>query len=85
MDVWVDRELDGCHFPDVRLKSRMGKLLKSLGEKIGDSLPTACQDWAATKAAYRFIDNERVSEKEIARGDSECIPCVACSCIRAWW
>ncbi|QDU27743.1 Transposase for transposon Tn5 [Anatilimnocola aggregata] len=68
MDVWVDRELDGCHFPDVRLKSRMDKLLKSLGDKIGDSLPTACQDWAATKGAYRFIDNERVSETEILGG-----------------
>lgn len=68
MDVWVDRELNGRHFPGVRLKSRMGKLLKSLGDKTGDSLPTACQDWAATKAAYRFIDNERVSEKAILGG-----------------
>jgi len=28
----------------------------------------ACQDWANTKAAYRFFDNERVSEAEILAG-----------------
>ena len=28
----------------------------------------ACQDWANTKAAYRFFSNERVSEKEILEG-----------------
>ena len=27
-----------------------------------------CQDWANTKAAYRFLDNERVSETEILAG-----------------
>jgi hypothetical protein len=25
----------------------------------------ACQDWANTKAAYRFLSNERVSEDSI--------------------
>jgi len=68
MDVWVEHELDGCHFPDQRLRSRMGILLGRLSEKVGNSLPTACQDWAATKAAYRFLDNDRVSEQEILAG-----------------
>jgi hypothetical protein len=27
-----------------------------------------CQDWANTKAAYRFLDNDRVSEAEILAG-----------------
>ena len=54
MDVWVDRELDGVEFPDQRLKTRLAKILGDLGRKIGETLPTACQDWAATKAAYRF-------------------------------
>jgi len=26
------------------------------------------QDWAGTKAAYRFFSNDRVSEEEILRG-----------------
>ena len=28
----------------------------------GESIPLACQDWASTKAAYRFFSNERVHE-----------------------
>jgi hypothetical protein len=62
MDVWVERELAGCEFPDQRLEARLGKLLTALGRKIGATLPTACQDWAAKKAAYRFFANPRVDE-----------------------
>jgi len=68
MEVWVEREIEGCEFPDQRLKARFGKLLGQLGEKIGSALPTACQDWAATKAAYRFFDNPRVDESIILAG-----------------
>ncbi len=68
MDVWVEHELEGCHFPDQRLKSRMGKFLGKVSGKIGNSLPMACQDWAATKAAYRFLDNDRVNEQKILAG-----------------
>jgi hypothetical protein len=28
----------------------------------------ACQDWANTKAAYRFFSNERVNERDILAG-----------------
>lgn len=68
MDVWVEREIEGCEFPDQRLKARLGRLLAKLGQKIGDTLPTACQDWAATKAAYRFFSNARVNESIILAG-----------------
>src|SRR5436305_10820744 len=68
MDGWVERDLDGCTFPDQRLKARLGKLLSDLGQRIGSTVPLACQDWAATKAAYRFFDNERVDESIILGG-----------------
>lgn len=68
MDVWVEKEVMGCDFPDQRLKTRLGRLLTTLGQKIGDTIPTACQDWAATKAAYRFFDNSRVDESVILAG-----------------
>ena len=68
MDVWVERELDGCAFPDERLKVRLGKLLADLGQRIGGTVPMACQDWAATKAAYRFFSNPRVDEGVILAG-----------------
>jgi hypothetical protein len=35
---------------------------------MGESIPMACEDWSATKAAYRFLSNERVSEQEILSG-----------------
>lgn len=68
MEVWVEREIEGCEFPDERLKTRLAKLLSQFSQKIGEALPTACQDWAATKAAYRFFDNPRVDESTILAG-----------------
>jgi hypothetical protein len=68
MDDWVDRELDGGRFPDRRLRTRLGKLLGDLGQRIGATTPMACQDWAATKAAYRFFSNPRVDEGVILAG-----------------
>jgi Transposase DNA-binding len=68
MDVWVEQELDGCAFPDQRLKARLGKLLGDLGRRIGGTVPAACQDWAATKAAYRFFGNPRIDEGVILAG-----------------
>ena len=35
---------------------------------MGESIPLVCQDWANTKAAYRFFSNERVSEEDILGG-----------------
>jgi Transposase DNA-binding len=69
MDVWVDRELDGGEFPDRRLKPRLGKILGDLGRRIGSTLPAACQDWAATKAAYRFF-SVRVGSPAASKTDN---------------
>jgi Transposase DNA-binding len=59
---WVDREIAGCEFRDARLDDRFRKLLAQLGGALGQSIPLVCQDWANTKAAYRFSSNDRVSE-----------------------
>src|SRR5262245_58815190 len=68
MDAWVERELADGEFPDQRLKTRLGRLLGDLGQRIGGSLPMAGQDWAATKAAYRFFSNRRVDDGTILGG-----------------
>ncbi len=68
MDVWVERELAGVEFGDERLKARLGRLLGDLGERIGGTVPMACQNWTATKAVYRFFDNPRVDEGAILGG-----------------
>ena len=71
MDTWIDRETEGCRFPDERLGKRLRKVMESLSKGLGHSLPLACQDWAATKAAYRFMDNPRVKENTILAGHFE--------------
>ena len=58
----------GCVFPDVRHGKRLRQLLEQLSSRVGSSTPWACQDWANTKAAYRFFGNDRVSEGNILAG-----------------
>jgi hypothetical protein len=67
-DSWIDQELEECTFVDERLRKRFRTLLEQLSEATGESIPMACQDWANTKAAYRFFSNERVSEGDILAG-----------------
>ena len=67
-DAWVDREVAECEFKDERLGKRFRSLLEQLSSSPGDSIPLVCQDWANTKAAYRFLDNDRVSEAQILTG-----------------
>ena len=68
MKPWIENELKGCEFADVRLGKRFKTIVEKLATGIGRSLPFACQDWANTKAAYRFLDNPRISEAEILEG-----------------
>jgi Transposase DNA-binding len=67
-DAWFDRELAGCSFADERLNKRLHKLVAQIGSAMGQSIPLVCQDWANTKAAYRFFSNDRVSEADILAG-----------------
>jgi Transposase DNA-binding len=64
----ADREIAGCAFKDARLGHRFRMLLKRLGSAMGESIPLVCQDWANTKAAYRFFANERGTEEDILAG-----------------
>ncbi len=68
MTSWLDGELEECRFADARLGKRFRTLLERLSKGLGETIPMACQDWASTKAAYRFFSNERVSEREILSG-----------------
>lgn len=68
MGSWVDEETAACGLGDARLNRRLDVMLAAMGERPGKSLPTAFQDWANTKAAYRFFSNEKVSEDRILAG-----------------
>ncbi len=66
--AWFEREREGSEFQDARLRKRFGTLLEQLWKGMGQTIALACQDWASTKAAYRFMDNDRVSEQDILSG-----------------
>lgn len=65
---WWEDELAACTFNDARLGQRLHRLVAKMERSLGASLPVACQDWANTKAAYRFFANKRVSEAQILSG-----------------
>jgi hypothetical protein len=65
---WSEREVDETAFKDARLGRRFGELVRRIGDAMGESIPFTCQDWANTKAAYRFLSNERVDEGDILSG-----------------
>lgn len=67
-ETWIERETAGSLFKDERLGHRFKTLLQQIGGAIGGSIPLVCQDWANTKAAYRFFANGRVSEEDILSG-----------------
>jgi Transposase DNA-binding/Transposase DDE domain len=67
-DSWAEEKEFINKFKDARLGKRFQSLLKQLSNHMGESIPLVCQDWANTKAAYRFLSNNRVSEKEILEG-----------------
>lgn len=64
----MEEEVVGAGFSDPRLQRRFSAVVEQLARKTGASIPWACQDWAAVKAAYRFLANERVGETEILAG-----------------
>lgn len=62
---WANEELGAINLGDKRLNARARKLLNILGANPSLSIPASCKGWAETKAAYRFFDNELVSEEKI--------------------
>lgn len=67
-EEWIKGEMEGCQFSDERLGQRARKLVEQIAAMVGASIPAACQDWANTKAAYRFFSNQSVREQEILGG-----------------
>jgi hypothetical protein len=65
---WIDNEVVECEFEDVRHRKRLRHLLEQFSGRIGSMTPWASEDWANTKAAYRFFANERISEANILAG-----------------
>lgn len=65
---WLDDEIVSAGLPDKRLARRLHRLLEQMSAAPGQPVPVACGDWAATKAAYRFFANPRVTEHGVLAG-----------------
>ena len=63
--VWVDEELEALDLGDPRRDRRAKELLKRLAAKPSENIPGACDGWAETMAAYRFLGSEEVEWTDI--------------------
>ena len=66
--MWIDEELANSKLSDKRLKKRLVRITEQISANIGETIPNACEDWANTKAAYRFFSNPNVTESQILEG-----------------
>lgn len=62
---WAQQEFETMDLGDPRLNRRAVLLAERLGQKPGASIPTTCENWAETAAAYRFLRNEQVSWDDV--------------------
>lgn len=61
----IRNEVAKAEFGDVRLTKRLGVLVSSLASRAKRSLPKALGSEAKLEAAYRFLNNERVTPERI--------------------
>jgi Transposase DNA-binding len=57
---WAAEELVDVDLGDTRLNRRLATLCNSFSESPESPINQACEDWAETKAAYRFFRNDKV-------------------------
>lgn len=62
---WHIDEFAEVELNDARLNRRCTELAGQLDMNPEGSINQACEDWADTKAAYRFFDNEKVTPEGI--------------------
>lgn len=62
---WSEREFERVNLGDKRLNTRLKQLAEDLSAVPEAPINQASQDWAATKAAYRFVQNDKVTSEPI--------------------
>jgi len=62
---WIEAELGGADMGDARLTARLLQMAGMFYDKPMANIPQACGSLMAAKAAYRFLDNEKVQWQEI--------------------
>lgn len=66
-ESWAEVEFGGAALRDARRTTRLIALAQRLAEQPSQSLPEACEDGAALKAAYRFFANEKIESSEMLK------------------
>jgi hypothetical protein len=56
-EPWAAQEFANIELNDARLNRRCQEIAVALGQQPEAPINQACEDWAATKAAYRFFGN----------------------------
>ena len=56
-EQWAAIEFADVELNDARLNRRCQELAVALGQQPDAPINQACEDWADTKAAYRFFGN----------------------------
>ena len=57
---WIEAELGGANMGDARLTARLLQMTGMFYDKPTANIPQACASAMAAKAAYRFLDNEKI-------------------------
>lgn len=65
--AWVDEEFEALDLGDPRRDRRAKELLKRFAARPTASIPGACDGWAETIGAYRFLGNEEVEWTDMMR------------------
>lgn len=60
-DRWAQQQFGSCDFGDVRRTRRFVKFASQVAAKPDASTPGQTEEWADLKAAYRLIDNDKVT------------------------
>lgn len=68
MEKWIEDELATVSFGDKRLDARCKKLIERIAGSPKDSIPAACNGYAEIMAAYRLLENPKVSFDKIMEG-----------------
>jgi hypothetical protein len=62
---WCRDEFAAVELQDARLNYRCSELAVQLAMQPQGPINQACEDWADTKAAYRFFDNDKATPERI--------------------
>ncbi len=71
-ESWVLNEFKDISFNDTRLDNRFITVACDAMENPAAPINQASEDWAATKAAYRFFNNPKVDRAQILEAHQKC-------------